>query len=303
MNEQLPPSIAGAVDLSSLAQQRQPQEGDQQGQSSQLIIDVTEADFEQAVQLSTRVPVIVDLWADWSEPSKQLTPALEELIAEYAGRLVLAKIDADKNPQIAQAFQAQTVPTVIALIGGRPAPLFTGAVPKEQIRDVFEQVLQIAEQQGVTGTVPTEEQQQEEPAEKPLPPLHQEAFDALERGDLAAARDAYDRVLKENPGDDDAVAGLAQVGLLQRLEGKTLDDIRDAAAANPSDLDAQLAVADLDVSGGHVEDAFDRLLTAFPVAGDAKNSIRERLLELFLVVGHDDQRVIAARRRLTTLLF
>lgn len=294
------PSIAGAVDLSSLTQKNTPAEG---GESSSLVFSVTEAEFEQVAQLSSRVPVILDLRSDRSEPSQQLTPLLEELVREFAGKLVLGKVDIEANQQIAQAFQVQSIPTTVALIGGRPAPLFSGLAPKEQIRDVFEQVLQIAEQQGVSGSVPVDGEPTDEPVEQPLPPLHQEAFDALERGNLSAARDAYDRAVKENPGDDDAIAGLAQVGLLQRIEGSTLDDIRAAAAQNPSSVDAQLAVADLDVSGGHVEDAFDRILTMYPAAGDDKERVRERLLELFLVVGSDDARVISARRRLMTLLF
>lgn len=302
MNDQMPPSVAGAVDLSALAQKSRADSGQSASQST-LIIEASEANFEQVLELSTQVPVIADLRSDRAEPSQQLTPVLEELIREFAGKLVLAKIDIEANQQIAQAFQVQSIPTVVALIGGRPAPLFEGAVPKEQIREVLEQVLQVAAQQGVTGTVPTDGETQEEPSEKPLPPLHQEAFDALERGDLDAARNAYERAVKENPGDDDAVAGLAQVGLLQRLQGRTLEDIREAAAQNPSDVDAQLAVADLDLSGGHVEDAFDRLLTMFPSAGEAKERVRERLLEFFLVVGIEDSRVIAARRRLMTLLF
>lgn len=301
MTDRMPPSIAGAVDLSSLAQKSQSETGG--AQSGSLIMEITEAEFEQLAQLSAQVPVILDLRSDRAEPSQQLTPVLEELVVEFAGKLVLAKVDIEASPQIAQAFQVQSIPTVVALIGGRPAPLFAGAAPKEQIRDVFEQVLQIAAQQGVTGTVPTDGASEEEPAEKPLPPLHQEAFDALERGDLASARDAYERAITENPGDDDAKAGLAQVGLLERLQGKTLEEIRDAAAQNPSDVDAQLAVADLDLSGGHVEDAFDRLLTMLPAAGDDKDRVRERLLELFLVVGDDEPRVLAARRRLMTVLF
>lgn len=304
MDERMPTSIAGAVDLSSLAARRDQPAQQQQGAAPSLIVDVAEADFESIVQVSSRVPVIIDLWAEWCEPCKQLTPVLEEVVREYDGRLVLAKIDVDANPQLAQAFQAQSIPMVVALIGGRPAQLFQGAVPKEQVREVFEQVLQIAAQQGVSGRIETgAEEEAEQPEEAPLPPLHQEAFDALQTGDLAGARSAYERALTENPGDDDALAGLAQVGLLQRLDGRTRDEIRAAAAAKPSDVDAQLAVADLDLSGGHVDDAFDRVLTMFPSAGDDKDRIRERMLELFLIVGHEDARVIAARRRLTSLLF
>jgi putative thioredoxin len=138
----------------------------------------------------------------------------------------------------------------------------------------------------------------------PLPPLHQEAYDAVERGDYTAAIAAYNTALKQNPTDDMARAGLAQVSLLNRLQGKTLATVRGAASADPSNLDAQLDVVDLDISGGHIEDAFDRLLTLFPsLDSDGKNTVRTRLLELFDVVGLEDPRVVKARARLTNLLF
>ena len=173
---------------------------------------------------------------------------------------------------------------------------------------MLEQVLQLAAQNGVTGTAsPLDADaaaEAAEPVEEPLPPHHAEAYDAIERGDYAAAIGHYKTAIAQNPRDREAVAGLAQVSLLLRLQGKTIDEIRDGAAAAPDDLDAQLAVADLDLSGGHIEDAFDRLLTLFPKLDAAgKNRVRERLLELFEVVGLDDPRVAPARRRLTALLY
>jgi putative thioredoxin len=145
---------------------------------------------------------------------------------------------------------------------------------------------------------------QAEPVEEPLPPLHQEAYDAIARGDFEAAASAYRTAIAQDPRDSLAVAGLAQANLLGRLQGKTLDEIRNTAASTPDDLDAQLDVADLDLSGGHVEDAFDRLLTLFPKLDvDGKKRVRERLVEYFEVVGTEDPRVAAARRRLTNLLY
>jgi putative thioredoxin len=158
----------------------------------------------------------------------------------------------------------------------------------------------------VTGTVPVDETDAPaaEPEEPPLPPLHQEAFDAIERGDFEAAIEAYKKAIAQNPADDDAKAGLAQVSLLQRVQGKTLDEVRKAAADAPDDVDAQLDVADVDVSGGHVDDAFDRLLSLFPrLDADGKNRVRERLVELFEVVGAEDPRVVKARGRLASLLY
>lgn len=316
MTDRLPASMAGAVDLSGLAarharppaaQQSAPADGAAPPQGAGgVIVDVGDADFAQIVELSRTVPVVIDIWAEWCGPCTQLTPILERLVTAYEGRIVLAKVDADQNPQLVQAFQAQSIPTVAAVIGGRPAALFTGALPEAQVADVLEQVLAFAAQEGVTGRVPMGEagDEPEVPAEPPLPPLHQEAHDALDRGDLAAAIDAFERAIVANPRDGEAVAGLANVRLLERLQGTTADGVRQAAADAPHDVAAQMLVADLDVSGGHVEDAFARLLDLVAAtAGEQRQEVRLRLVDLFEIVGADDPRVAAARRRLTTLLF
>src|SRR5690606_32269494 len=211
---------------------------------------------------------------------------------------LLAKVDVDQSPQIAQAFQIQSMPSVVALIGGRPVPMFTTVVDEEQARAVFAQLLDLAAQQGITGSLDGAASEDA----PPLPPLHQEAFDAIERGDNAAAIAAYEKALKENPRDDQAAAGLAQVRLLERIAGVDLQAARQAAAENPKGLDEQFLVADLDVAGGHVEDAFDRLLDLFLDTG-REAAVKDRLVELFGLLGQTDPRVIAARTRLTSLLF
>jgi putative thioredoxin len=318
----VPPSAAslrGAVDLSSLVNRSEspatsvpggasaPAAGGEPSGPTSLVVDVTDATFSAVLDLSNTVPVIVDIWAEWCGPCKQLSPILEKLVTEYAGRLVLAKVDADTNPQLVQAFQAQSIPTVAAVIGGRPVSLFVGALPEAQVRDVFEQVLELATQNGVTGSVPVAAASDEpaaEPEPEPLPPHHQDAYDAIERGDYQAAQEAYRTAIAQDPRDQLAVAGLAQVSLLERLQGVTMADVRAAAAAAPNDIDAQLAVADLDLSGGHVDDAFDRVLTVFPALDPAgKDVARTRLLDYFEIVGTESPSVVAARRRLTALLY
>lgn len=313
-------ALRGAVDLSSLVNRPAPgaaapgapgASGAAQGEAGgvnvpALVLDGTDVNFAQFLEISQQVPVIVDLWAEWCGPCKQLSPVLEKLTTEYGGRLLLVKVDVDANPQLAQAFQAQSIPAVVALIGGRPLQLFTGAIPEQQVRAIFEQVLQAAEQTGVSSVavVAGEPVEEAEPVEPPLPPLHAEAYDAIEAGDYPRAMAAYSKAIAQNPLDKMAVAGLAQVSLLHRLNGKTIEEIRSAAAAKPNDLDAQLDVADLDLSGGHVEDAFDRLLTLFEAAGpEDRTIIRTRLLDLFEVVGVTDPRVGRARARLTNLLY
>jgi len=316
-------NLRGAVDLSSLVNRAAPGApgapgangagapavpGAAAGVVPALVLQGDDANFTQFIELSNSVPVIVDLRAEWAEQSKELSAVLTSVVTSYAGRLVLVGVDVEANPQLAQAFQAQSVPTVAALVGGRPVSLFQGNYPEQEVRAVMEQVLQLAAQNGVTGTVTVEGADPDaapaEPVEEPLPPHHAEAYDAIAQGDYATAITEYQTAIAQNPRDALAVAGLAQVKLLARLQDKSLDDIRNAAAANPDDLDAQLLVADLDLSGGHIDDAFDRLLTLFPKQDQpGKDLIRTRLLELFEVVGVEDLRVAAARRRLAGLLY
>ncbi|KAA9153765.1 tetratricopeptide repeat protein [Microbacterium lushaniae] len=307
--------LRGAVDLSALRNRPQApaaptaEQGDAPaGAVPSLVMDVTDATFGQVLELSRTVPVVVDLWAEWCGPCKQLSPVLEKVVTELGGRLVLAKVDVDANPQLAQGFRAQSIPMVVALVGGQPVPLFTGAVPEQQVREVFAQLLQLAAQNGVTGTVAVagadDTDGEEAAAEPALPPLHAEAFEAIESGDYDRAVRAYEQALAENPHDADARAGLGQVRLLARVQGADLQSARAAAAADPADLDAQFLVADLDIAGGHVEDAFDRLLDVFAVLPeDRRAPVRERLLELFGLVGDADPRVTQARGRLSSLLF
>lgn len=274
-----------------------------------LVMDVTDDTFAQILELSRTVPVVVDLWAEWCGPCKQLSPIIEKVVTELGGRVVLAKIDVDANPQLAQGFRAQSIPMVVALLAGQPVPMFSGAVPEQQVRDVFAQLLQLAAQNGVTGTAAVEgalaDQVEDVAAEEPaLPPLHAEAFDAIEAGDFARAIRAYEAALIENPRDEEARAGLGQVRLLDRVQGLDLQEARAAAAAAPTSIDAQFAVADLDLAGGHVEDAFLRLLDLFAaLPSDQRTPVRERLVELFGLIGDSDPRVLRARGQLTSLLY
>ena len=243
-------------------------------------------------------PVVVEFYG------QGIPSALGSLVEQYGGRLALVTVDAPINPQLAQAFQVEQVPTVAAVIAGRPVQLFAGMPAEPELRQVFDQLLQLAAQQGVTGSLPAEGADGAEPVEEALPPLHQDAYDAITRGDFAAAITAYETAIAQNPRDALAVAGLAQVSLLARLESTTAESLRTAAAANPTDVEAQLAVADLDVSGGHLEDAFGRLLDLFPSLDAAdRTAVRTRLLQYFEIAGAEDPRVIAARRRLTMLLY
>ncbi|MEV8037355.1 tetratricopeptide repeat protein [Streptomyces sp. NPDC086182] len=277
-----------------------------------LVIDVDEAGFEQDVlQRSTEVPVVIDFWAEWCEPCKQLSPVLERLAVEYNGRFVLAKIDVDANQMLMQQFGVQGIPAVFAVVAGQALPLFQGAAAEAQIRGTLDQLVQVAEQRfGLTGlTVDTDAEPVGAPAvqETPAGPydaLLEAAVQALDAGDFGGAVQAYKNVLGDDPGNTEAKLGLAQAELLQRVQGLDPQQVRKDAAEKPGDARAQIAGADLDLVGGHVEDAFGRLIeTVRRTAGDDRDVVRLRLLELFEVVGADDPRVVAARRALARALF
>ncbi len=326
MTEIPPTQLRGAVDLSSLLRDKPgvngsptPSGAGQGGGANSkasssatggevvvasLVFEGNDANFAQVLELSRTVAVIVELYA--GSPSA----VLERVIRGFQGKLVLATVDARLNPQLAQAFQAVAAPTVAAVIGGRPVALYEGELPEAEAKPVFDQVLTIAAQNGVSGVAKTADSGETlaetpaDPVEEPLPPHHQAAFDAIDSGDFATAIAEYRAAIAQDPRDALAVAGLAQVSLLDRLDGHSADDIRAAAAANPEKLDAQLAVADLDVSGGHLDDAFGRLLDLFVgLDQTGRDAVRTRLLSYFEVAGPDEPRVASARRRLTSLLY
>ncbi|WP_329015113.1 MULTISPECIES: tetratricopeptide repeat protein [unclassified Streptomyces] len=276
-----------------------------------LVIDVDEAGFENEVlQRSAEVPVVIDFWAEWCQPCKQLSPLLERLAVEYDGRFLLAKVDVDANQMLMQQFGVQGIPAVFAVVAGQALPLFQGAADEQQIRETLDQLIQVAEQRfGLTGlTVDPDAAPGTAPAaevpEGPYDALLAAAVEALDAGDLGGAVQAYKNVLNDDPANTEAKLGLAQAELLQRVQDLDPQRVRKDAAEKPGDADAQIAAADLDLVGGHVEDAFGRLIeTVSRTAGDDRDAVRRRLLELFEVVGADDPRVVAARRALARALF
>ncbi|MFG2878172.1 tetratricopeptide repeat protein [Streptomyces sp. NPDC048337] len=279
---------------------------------SALVIDVDEAGFERDVlQLSAEVPVVLDFWAEWCQPCKQLSPLLERLITEANGRLVLAKIDVDANQMLMQQFGIQGIPAVFAVVAGQVLPLFQGVAPEQQIRETLAQLVQVAEDRfgiiGIEVDPNAEGAAPQAPAEIPAGPydaLLEAAVVALDAGDLGGAVQAYKNVLSEDPGNTEAKLGLAQAELLSRVQHMDPQAVRAAAAENPRDPAAQMAAADLDLAGGHVEDAFGRLVDTVRVTfGEDRDAVRVRLLELFEVIGAEDPRVTAARTALARVLF
>jgi putative thioredoxin len=323
-------NLRGAVDLSSLKQRPAPPSAagparpgvpaanetaaaDAAGveaaaeSASPLRVDVTEANFQELVELSAQVPVVIALWASYTPGSGQLVEVLERIVGSYEGRLVLGAADIEAFPQLAQAFQVQAVPTAVAIVKGQPVPLFQGVAEEQQVRALLDELLKVAAANGVAGRIGAGGPGSAETAAPPLPPLHQAAFDAIEAGDYAAAAAAYRQALNERPADADAKAGLAQVELMDRLQALSepdVDALRRLAADEPDNLDAQLGVADLDIAGGHIEDALGRIVAFIGRNfGPEREAARIRLLELFDVVGTGDERVAKARKGLARVLF
>jgi putative thioredoxin len=257
---------------------------------------------------SRTTPVIVDLWADWCGPCKQLSPVLEKLANEAAGAWVLAKIDVDANPRLAQAFQAQSIPMVVAIVGGQMVDAFLGAMPESQVRQWLTQVLAVADQIGGgapgAGGVPDADGADDLAGVDDLPPAYAEAQAAMESGDMDTATSVIEKALAETPGDPLLKSWLAQANLIKRVGGYDQAAARRDAAASPSDVEAQLRVADIELASGRTEEAFDRLLGVIRrTSGDERNKARVQLLSLFDIFPPDDPQVKRARSQLTALLF
>ncbi|AIJ25627.1 tetratricopeptide repeat protein [Amycolatopsis methanolica] len=301
-------ALSGAVDLSALkaraeAQRNAPPPSSGApaggGGASAAVIDVTEATFQaEVVERSLQQLVVVDLWADWCGPCKQLSPVLERLAEQSGGAWVLAKVDVDANPRIAQVFGVQSIPTVVAIAGGQPVNAFSGALPEPEIRQWLDQLLE-----ALKGKLPGIPPSGADGAEEPEDPRFTEAEAAFERGDFAAAEAAYQRILDVEPANELAKAGLAQVRFAARAAEADPSAVT-RADASPDDLDAQFAAADYEVATGKVEDGFSRLIDAVRrTAGPDRNRVREHLVGLFDLFDPADERVAAARRNLASALF
>ncbi|MGY1812014.1 tetratricopeptide repeat protein [Blastococcus sp. SYSU D00820] len=299
-------SLSGAVDLAAVKARSEaaaraqaappPSASAPAGAPGAAVVDVTEATFQaEVLDRSFQVPVVLDLWAEWCGPCKQLSPVLERLAAEGGGSWVLAKVDVDANPALAQGLRVQGIPAVKAVWQGQLVAEFTGAIPEEQARQFVTELVRATTGGAVPGATDEDEELED--------PRLDAAEAALERGDLAAAEAAYQAIVDAEP--DHPVAGLAlrQVQLFRRADEAGPDALALAEAA-PDDVTAQTRAADFLLGTGDVEGAFARLLDVVRrTAGEDRDTARKHLVELFAVVGDADPRVATARRQLTTALY
>jgi putative thioredoxin len=313
--------MRGVIDLGALAAkpqpQSQPQAPDQQQPQAQgpggdasaqppasdgLVFDTTDASFDaDVIERSLTVPVVIDFWAEWCGPCKQLSPLLERLAAEYGGRFVLAKLDVDANPVLANEFGVQSIPMVLAVVGGRLVPLFQGAIPERQIRQYLDELLKLAAEQGVTGTATGEPVETPEP---PMDPAMAAAYTALENNDLEGAAQAFRNVLASSPADEEAKLALAQVELMLNTRDLDPETVHRAAEERPDDVAAQIAAAELDLATGRVEEAIDRLVkTVAATSGAERDQARLKLIGFFDLLGPEDPRTAAGRSALMRVLF
>jgi len=313
---QQPFSRPGAIDLSALKRAAAPAGAPAGGAASggaaggsSYAVDVTEENFQATIEASMTAPVLLAFFSRSRMPaSGQLADDLATLSGEFEGKFLAGLVDIDATPAIAQAVQVPSVPYVMAVIDGRPAPLLQDAVPLEELRTALTQVMQQLATQGITGrhqprgaSAPEGGDETDEPQ---ADPRYAAAQDALAADDVDGAVAEYQKLVDANPADAEAAAGLAMAKVLQRTQGVELDAARAAADADPDDVAAQTLVADLALAGGQVDDAFDRLIDLIRrTAGDDRNQAREHLLGLFAAVGNDDPRVLRGRQNLASALF
>lgn len=305
-------SRPGAIDLSGLKNRPAPAAApgaapSPPGDPSSYALTVDEANFQSLLEESMTAPVLLVVYSPSRMPeSARLADDLAALVAEFDGKYLLGRIDIDAQPAIAQAMQVQAVPLVAMVLQGRLQPLFQDVPAVDEVRQLLTQLVQQLATQGFTGrhqplsAAPAAGEAADEPVSDPR---YAAAEDALMAGDLDLAVAEYDKLVKANPADTEAVIGLARANLMRRTASADLNAARAAAAAAPDDVDAQIMVADLDLLGGHVDDAFGRLVELVRrTAGDERDRVRVHLIELFTVVG-DDPRVLKARQGLASALF
>jgi putative thioredoxin len=306
---QQPFSRPGAVDLSALSRPAPAAPGGTTGgkSSGAYSVELDEQNIQGHLEASMNAPVVLAVYSPSRAPeSAQLVADLETLSSELEGRFLLGKVNVDTTPQLAQALQIPSIPLVALVVQGRMMPLLQESVPMEELRTLLTQVLQQMVSQGVTGRHQplTSGPPAGDLDEEYVDPRYGPAHNALAAGDVDRAIAEFQNLLDANPADSEAAGGLAMARLLRRTQHVDPAEARAQAAEHRDDVDAQTLVADLDMLGGHVEDAFNRLIDVVRrTSGADRDQARTHLIGLFDAVGNEDPRVLNARRALASALF
>jgi putative thioredoxin len=308
MADQPNANLRGAYDLSSLRQQPSATPTDAPGQSAiepvavaSLISVMTEVNLRHFLELSSKVVVLVDFFSNEVEESVSLSKKLETIVANFGGKVLLSRVNVNDQPRVVEAFAVTQPASLLAMMAGQPVPLFAGDIDHEKIEEVISKLLLVAAKNGITSVAVVDTNLEPAPTTAQLPPKHKAAVELLNSGAYADAKAAYQQILNETPSDPIAAAGVAQSELLLRLEGVDVDHVLNNPPQNFDDL---LVAADALLAIGDYADAFEALLVNFAEASqDDKNAMRERLLQYFEIVGKSTPEVVAARNRLTSMLF
>jgi putative thioredoxin len=278
------------------------------GARSSYALDISEENLQSVLDSSVTAPVVLVFYSPTRSPeSATMADDVTTATDEYDGRFLAGLVDIDAAPAIAQALQIPQVPLLMVILDGRPAAQpIPGLLTLDEIRTLLNPLAQGLTAQGITGRhqpLPVAVPDGVE-GEELLDPRYAAAQQALEDNDVDGAVAEYQRLVDANPADAEAAAGLAMAKVLQRTQGVDLAAARQAAEASPDDVAAQSLVADLDLLGGQVDDAFTRLVDLVRrTSGDERNQAREHLIGLFAAVGNDDPRVLRGRQNLASALF
>lgn len=304
MTNQFSANLRGAVDLSAL---KKPADNQAAAQSQSevrvpaLVTELTEVNLRHYLDLSSSVVVLVNFYSESEDSSASLSSKLQSIINSFGGRVLLANLDISKQPRVAEAFAVSAGATLVALMAGQPVPLFSGDIELEKIQAVIEKLLVVANNNSIVGVAVVDPSVEPVATEPQMPAKHKVALELLNAGDYQSAKNQYQQILNETPSDPMAVAGVAQAELLLRLQNVDVDFVLNNAPQNFADL---LVAADALLAIGDHADAFEAILMNFSEASqEQKNQMRERLLQYFEIVGKSSPEVVAARTRLTSMLF
>ena len=310
MSDQFSSSFRGALDLSSLRQPPAVSPASAQNPAvaeaiivtvPSLISEMTEVNLRHYLELSSKLVVLVDFFSTADEASTSLSQKLESIVSSFGGKAILCRVDTEKQQRVAEAFGVTQPATLLAMMAGQPVPLFVGDQELDQIQAVVEKLLLVAVNNSITGTAVVDASAEPVPNTPQLPPKHKAAVELLNSGAYAEAKAQYQQILNETPSDPIAAAGVAQTELLLRLEGVDVDKVLNTP---PQNFDELLVAADALLAIGDYADSFEALLVNFAEASpENKNVMRERLLQYFEIVGKTTAEVVAARNRLTSMLF